>query len=494
MAIDNNININLKANDNASKSFDKLRKSTGKLWASVKKMTPNIKQIWIWLWVVWAAVWVAWKKFFDLADSIETTIWKSQVVFWEYFDDIQKVADETAKSMWLTKNEYLKAASWMADLLKPMWFTTEQAKKMTEKTIWLAWALAEWSNWQFDATQASEILQKAMLWETEQLKSMWISISTWSEEFKKLQEEITRTTGATWQQAKALTVQKMLFDKSTDAQKAFAEWADSLTRKKAEMLATLWNVRDTIAKSLIPAFHSIINTLWPVITKLWESIQKWFENEENVKKLTDAIKLFITWITFAKDVIVATVRALNAIWEVLWLVAFKIFEFTESVVWFFTTMWEWIINVWENVKQWTINVFKWMVDIVKPIIDWIVWVFRSAFDQISKIWSKITGLVWKVSWAVSWAVSSAASAVWLDWTKANWGPVMAWQTVKVWERWAETFTPSQDWFISPAWSWASININMWWVTVNNEQDADMLARKIKEALVNESRLFNIWIS
>jgi hypothetical protein len=46
-------------------------------------------------------------------------------------------------------------------------------------------------------------------------------------------------TGAALQQAKAIATQQLIFEKSTDAQKAYEEGAESLTRKKAELKATL---------------------------------------------------------------------------------------------------------------------------------------------------------------------------------------------------------------------------------------------------------------
>jgi hypothetical protein len=40
----------------------------------------------------------------------------------------------------------------------------------------------------------------------------------------------------------------------------------------------------------------------------------------------------------------------------------------------------------------------------------------------------------------------------------------------------------------------SVNINMWWVNVNNGQDAGNLINKVKNALIQEAKRFNLWIS
>lgn len=98
----------------------------------------------------------------------------------------------------------------------------------------------------------------------------------------------------TLQQAKAMDIQKQIVEKSTDAQKAFADGADSLARKKAMLGVTLKNTQETISSALIPAFHEIINTLAPMIEKIAENIKLWFENKENVEKLSNTLKAIVT--------------------------------------------------------------------------------------------------------------------------------------------------------------------------------------------------------
>lgn len=493
MSINNEVNITLTAKDKASKEFKKIDKASKWLWSRLKKLWWPLKAVWIWLAAAWVAAWVVWVKMFNMADNIETTIGKAKTVFGEYFDDMDKFAKETASAMWLSRTEYLKTAAWMQDLLVPMWFTREAAADMTQKTIWLAWALAEWSAWQFDATEVSNILTKAMLWETEQLKSMWISISVWSDEFKNLQASIMATTWATEQQAKALAVQQLIMEKSTDAQKAYADGADSLTRKKAEMSASLKNVQETIATALIPAFHEIVKTIQPIIEKVAENIKLWFQNKENVEKLTWTIKtiIWVFWLLF--KAIWKVIWFLTKMWEMLWFVAFKVVEFVTATTENIVALWESIASVWEWVKTSTINVFTSIKDIVTGIIDSIVWVFTKAFDRIKKILDSIKRIWGKITWAVSSAASSAASFV--SWSKANWGDVSAWQAYNVWERGSELFVPKTDWTIIPnGWFGWNIAINMWWVSVSSEADENRLVEKIQESLTETLQMYKLWIS
>ena len=84
----------------------------------------------------------------------------------------------------------------------------------------------------------------------------------------------------------------------------------------------------------------------------------------------------------------------------------------------------------------------------------------------------------------------------LDWARALWWPVTANRSYLVWENWPEMFTPASSGRINNnVWWWGStININMWWVVVNNEADENRLIDKMKRALIRETQLFNNWIA
>lgn len=413
MATNNDINIVVKAIDKATKPLKGISKGFKWLKNTIDKNKESIKNLSIWIAAAWTATVVAWKQFFDLADSIETTMWKADIVFGEYIDDVKEIADETAKSMWLSKNEYLKAASGLQDLLIPMGFAREEATKMTTDTIALAWALAEWSNWQYDAAQAGEILAKAFLWETEQLKSMGISIQTGSDEFKDLQASIMATTWASEQQSKALAIQQLIMEKSTDAQRAFAEWADSLTRKKAELTASIKNARDSIAIALIPAFHELINTLLPVIENIAKSTQEWAENKENIEKLKDWIITTIKVFKTIGKIISTVIKIIHWFGEILWEIAFDIYNFVNTTIEWFKRLWKAIYtiswSIWRNVKEsfsriktivseifWEMiwDAKEWWENLITMFIDWLKQKVTDLKDSITEIAGTISDYLW----------------------------------------------------------------------------------------------------
>lgn len=510
MAVNNNVNITVNAKDLASKTLWKISKSFKGVEKSAKRMKIPFKQIWVWLAGVWVALWVAWKEFFKLADNIESTIWKADVVFWEYFDDVQKVADETAKAMWLTKNEYIKAAAWMQDLLIPMWFTRKEATKLTTDTVAMSGALAEWSAWQFEATEVADILAKAYLWEREQLKSLWIAISQEDVKQQMAIDTANWLTFATEQQAIAIATQTLIMQKSTDAQEAFANWAGSLTRIQSELRATIWNVKETIATALLPAFHEIINVIQPLVENVAKSTEAWFNNTENVSKLTNAFKVLIETFKIVAKIVWITIKTINVFWEALWLIAFRVFTALTQIWDAFVFMWGVISDVWDATKEVTMSTFDFIAGYVKWVIDWIVTIFTIAFDKIKWIFDKIMefkDLIWdwvgNVIWGVTDAFWNTIDAIWetagniiwsddsIDWTRAVGWTVQNWKTFLVWEKWPELFTPSTTGNITPngqlGWGQA-ININIWGVTVNNEADEDRLMEKITSNLTRTLQL------
>ena len=493
MAVNNEVNITLKATDKASSKFKSLEKNAGGLWSKLKKLGGPLKAIGVWLWAVGVATWVAGVKLFNMAESLETTIWKAHTVFGEYFDDMDKMASETAKAMGLTRGEFLKASAGIQDLLIPMWFTREEATKNTQELMSLSGALAEWSAGQYDATQVWDILAKAMLWEREQLKSLWIAISENDVQQRLLENWTKDLTGAALQQAKAIATQQLIFEKSTDAQKAYEEGAESLTRKKAELKATLWNLQETIATALLPAFHEIVTTLQPVIEKVAESISLWFKNKENVEKLTNVIKWIISVFQFLFQVLGTLISALYKLGEALWFIAFKVVEFVWTAKQKFIDFKDATLETFANIKEYVVWIFE---DMKNAIIE----KFQSAIDFVNEALAKVKA-VWEKVTAVVNSVKNAASSVasgvsdFVSGAKADGGPVKAWSSYIVWERGSELFVPKTDGTIIPngGFGW-SININMGGVTVTNEADENRLAQKIKAELTESLQMYKFGIS
>lgn len=203
------------------------------------------------------------------ATELEAQAKKSSIVFGESLGIVTKWAEESANSMGLTKAEAVNLAASMGDLLIPMGMSRDAAAEMSAKTIGLAGALAEWSGGSRTAAEVSATLTKAYLGETAELKGLGISISAADISARLLAKGQEELTGQALEQAKALAIQEMVFEKSTDAQDAYAKGAGSLIRTKAELSAKFAEFKDTLALKVTPVLLNIagifIDKVIPVI-------------------------------------------------------------------------------------------------------------------------------------------------------------------------------------------------------------------------------------
>lgn len=225
---------------------------------------------------------------------------KADTVFGNARGSVDKWAEANARAMGLTQTEAVGAATSMGDLLVPMGMTRDEAAEMSTEVVGLSGALSEWSQGKYDATEVSAILTKAMLGEREQLKELGISISqeevnreaatVAQEKYGKSLEELTPEQKA---QADALATQNLIMDKTADAQDAYAEGADTATRKQAEAKAMVGDLKEALVGALFPAFQGILNFI--------------------MDRLIPGIQSFVSWLTRNKDTILTVVGVITAI-------------------------------------------------------------------------------------------------------------------------------------------------------------------------------------
>lgn len=195
-------------------------------------------------------------KLFDTAAQLEQFEIKTQQVFGEARSQVRDFAEQNARDMGLTVREYENAAAAAGDLLVPIGFQQEEAAKTSSEIINLSGALSEWTGGQKDSKEVSEILTKALLGEREQLKSLGISINEADVKQRLAIKGQEKFTGNALKQAKAMATLKLITEKSTDAQKAYAKNTGNLVRQQARIAAFAKTIRDRFTTLLIPAFAS----------------------------------------------------------------------------------------------------------------------------------------------------------------------------------------------------------------------------------------------
>ena len=276
----NDVRIHVSVQDDASPTLRQVGQETDKLGTSAAGTGSSMLSMGVALAAVTAAATVAAGvvySFYATNRDLELQLRKSTTVFAEQLPVVKEWADSNAAAMGLSSNQATNLAASMADLLIPMGMTREAATEMATKTIGLSGALAEWSGGQRTATEVARILQKAFLGETDGLKELGIALSAeqvMAELATRGQEDLT---GSALEQAKALAIQKLVFDKSTDAQAAYADGAGTAARSQAELTARLTTAHEQMAQALAPAIAAVAGALVGVLVPAIDGLVVVFE-------------------------------------------------------------------------------------------------------------------------------------------------------------------------------------------------------------------------
>ena len=386
-----------------AKQVNKIEKETNEAWKEFKELWKQTKKTastiwsdlrklwWIiaWVFVVKQVIWFG-VELFNLAWKLEVLDKKAKIVFWDFIWQVEQVAEESASSLWLTQTEFVNASASVWDLLIPMWFARKEATKMSTDITMLSWALSEWTWWTRTATEVNEILAKAMLWERDSLVSLWVKISEIDVQGRLLAKWMDKLTWKALEQAKWVATLELIYEKSTDAQTAFKEWWGSLVRQQAELGASLKSLKESLAKSLIPAFTKLLKKYKPLIEKNIELAKEWLENEDNINKFAKSIDEALIIL----DAIIITIG--DVIWF-LWEMK-EMFKF----VWDETTIWaesvwkdifklkEWFKNLWEKWDEMWDSIVHWVLDLMK---EWFIIWWTLIWETIAKIKIKFSELI-----------------------------------------------------------------------------------------------------
>lgn len=254
--------------------------------------------------------------------DLELQMKKANIVFGDQIDVVNEWAKANAKAMGLSAAEATNLAARFGDLLIPMGFARKEAAEMSSEVVGLAGALSEWSGGQRSSAEVADILAKAMVGEREALKSLGIVITEADIKAKLAASGFTGLAGAQLQQARATATQTLLFEKSVDAQAAFAEGSGSAARKQAEMSAQMQEAKEAISLALTPALLSVTGVfathVVPAVVAATGAIKKFIEVSGTVaaalKENRDLVIAFST-ASLAIVLIPTVLKAVTALWE-----------------------------------------------------------------------------------------------------------------------------------------------------------------------------------
>lgn len=198
----------------------------------------------------------------DLGGKLDTWSLKVDTVFGDSAESVRKWADKNNELFGITDEELSGLAASFGDLIKPMGFTSSETAAMSQKVVGLAGALSEWTGGTKSAAEVSEVLAKAMLGERDGLVELGIKISDADVQARLAAKGQDKLTGSALEQAKALATQELIFEKSTDAQKAYAEGGNKTVRAGNKLKAVWGEIQVVLAQKLIPALAKGVDWLF----------------------------------------------------------------------------------------------------------------------------------------------------------------------------------------------------------------------------------------
>jgi hypothetical protein len=250
--------------------------NTSKMSAKWSAVAPAMKAVTVGLGLVGGAALLAAPKILDAGAGLVSLDQKAKTVFGDSIGTVNAWSSANASAMGLTKSGARDAAAAMADLLKPMGFTAEQAAGMSTSMLDLSGALSAWTGGSRSAAEVSDILSKAMLGERDGLKELGISISEADVQARLAKNGTDGLTGAALEQAKALATQQLILEKSTDAQTAWSDGSMDAAKKQNQMKAATAQAGESFTRLLYPALAAIVPAVAAVTEWVGEKLPEGF--------------------------------------------------------------------------------------------------------------------------------------------------------------------------------------------------------------------------
>lgn len=428
MAVNNLVNIKIKAVENLSDKLDGIKESTkwvengiNNMKKKIESMQPTFqKMAWYWTAVFWALTFWANNAINSATDLQETTN-KMNVVFQDLWDEAEKTAKRLADSYWLSSQEAKGFIADLWDMTTGFGLGQKESLDYAEKVSQLWVDLASFTNLAWWSAEAVDRLNKGFLWEHENLKALGIIIN---ETLLTQQLQADGTAHLTWlelERAKIQARMNIAMKQTVNAQGDYERSSGTLAQQQRELSARTADLTASIWWLLAPIKLWIIDVLEPFIEKITTLIEKNPELSKNIIIATTAVAwlVAIIWtlwlaipaiitgfwaIATASKALWVALRflALNPIWLVItaiaagiaiWVAIVKNWDTIKEKAWELwenmLALWEHIYNVWFNI--WA-NISKKVQEIKEAITtkiteakNTVVWVWQQLWDALTSL-------------------------------------------------------------------------------------------------------------
>lgn len=192
------------------------------------------------------------------ADLVET-VGKTEVVFGQFYDQIDKWSQNSIQMMGIARSTALDMASLYGDMATGMGFAQDAAADMAMQLSSLAADMASFKNISIETAQTA--LKSVFTGETESLKNLGVVMTQANLQAYALSQGIEKNI-ADMTQAEQVTLRyNYVMAQTVNAQGDFARTGDSLSNQSRKLVQTVKQLGETMGTLLIPKVTSVVNSL-----------------------------------------------------------------------------------------------------------------------------------------------------------------------------------------------------------------------------------------
>lgn len=201
-----------------------------------------------------------------MASQLEATEAKYNTVFDSMTDSMDEFIVEWQTLVPVTTAGARSIASSIQDLLIPMGFTREEATALTQETLTLVGALANFNSATHSAEDVTQAFTSALTGEYQSLKALGIQTSAEAVRLKAVEMGLADSTKEVDQQAQALALIEIAYEQSGDALNAFNEESLDSKTKMAIATAQMKDTIATVAYNFLPIMELATNVILSLST------------------------------------------------------------------------------------------------------------------------------------------------------------------------------------------------------------------------------------
>ncbi|GGO86604.1 hypothetical protein GCM10011584_09320 [Nocardioides phosphati] len=266
------LEFDIVAKDRASDKFDKVGKSADGMGSKLKGFAVVGA-------AAFAAAGVAAGKFawsaIGSASDLNETISKSSVIFGKNAKSMETWASGAAKTMGLSKNAALSAATGFGDMFSQIGFSGDQATKMSKQVVQMSADLGSFSN--LDTADVADRMSAAFRGEFDSLQAVIPNINAARVESEALAKTGKKTAKELTAQEKAAAVLAIVHKDGARAMGDFSRTSGSLANQQKILSAQFENAKAKLGEKLLPIAVKVAQFLTTHMGPAFQKVGKWVQ-------------------------------------------------------------------------------------------------------------------------------------------------------------------------------------------------------------------------